>query len=826
MSNNQKLKNNQNKNFDYNTISRGDVNISNGTLNQFVLDFQGNKTRIVEAINKAKELKSRILLLPELVTCGYSCEDHFYEYETYMLSLDIIREICNHSTLTKNIMVVLGVPVIHEGVKYNTMFFISNNKINLIRPKKLLADDGNYREARWFTAWSKTELEEFPLKGFNEQNECDIGVGIVNCNGVKIAAEICEELWVPESMNIPLYLNNVDIILNSSGSHYELNKIVKRRNLINAATKRAGGAYCYSNLQGCDGARLYFDGGSMIGLNGKIIQEQTRFTLDEVMVTNTIISLDDISSYRLKGSSIQTQSSKVKAIPVINANINLKMSKSEINSYVSNIIILSNENNNLKSDKVILTNPELTPSKESIKKKKSVANQYFNSLTIGDDLVTDNEIVEISSAASCWLCDYLRRSGASGFMIPLSGGADSASVALLVYLMCEKIEVYLNNCVKLDIQQNIALFYKKFINVNQVLSAQEICKKILYSVYLPVKNKSTGETLDRSKNLAQGIGANWKNINISGLYEQAKEIMNKLFTDPEYTNLNENQGDKFQNKSSLESTIKNFRESKKNITYRKGSQNDTAISRIKNGEQTKSKNWTKKQGMAYSLADENVQARIRMVVNYLLSQIVTNGEGFTLTLGCSNSDEVLIGYYTKYDASSADLNPIGTLPKVYVNKILQYYSVKFSNNLIGQTLFDVWSAVPTAELQEQRVQNGQVVQAQSDEDEIGITYKEVFILGKIRNEGNGLIGMLKEALKNKYFRETYRNADGTVNKREIGYRVEKFYDRYIKNRNKTTILTPSVHLLPSPDDNRFDLRPFLYPMDRSVQFKYMDKLIS
>jgi NAD+ synthase (glutamine-hydrolysing) len=825
---NKSKKNNQNKNFDDNTISRGDVNISNCTLNQFVLDFEGNKNRIKLAINNAKKLNSTILLLPELVTSGYSCEDHFYEYETYMLSMDIIREICNDPNLTKDIMVVLGVPVIHEGVKYNTMFFISNNKINLIRPKKLLADDGNYREARWFTAWSKNELEKFPLKGFtNGQTECDIGVGIVNCNGVKIAAEICEELWVPESMNIPLYLNNVDIILNSSGSHFELNKIVKRRNLINAATKRSGGAYCYSNLQGCDGARLYFDGGSMIGLNGKIIQEQTRFTLDEVMVTNTIISLDDITSYRLKGSSIQTQSSKVKAIPVINANINLKMSKSELNSSMQNMNIQGNIiTNNLKSDKLILTNPELTPRKESIKQNKSVTNQYFNLLTIGDDLVTDNEIVEISNAASCWLCDYLRRSGASGFMIPLSGGADSASVALLVYLMCEKIEKYLNNCVALGIQNNIVWFYKKFINGTQVLSAQEICKKVLYSVYLPVKNKSTGETLDRSKNLAQGIGANWKNINISGLYEQAKEIMNKLFTEPEYSNSNVNQGTKFQNKTLLESTIKNFRESKKDLTYRKGTQNIEAISRTKNGEQTKSKNWTKKQGMAYSLADENVQARIRMVVNYLLSQIVTNGEGFTLTLGCSNSDEVLIGYYTKYDASSADLNPIGTLPKVYVNKILQYYAVKFSNNLIGQTLFDVWSAVPTAELQEQRVQNGKVVQAQSDEDEIGITYKEVFILGKIRNEGNGLIGMLKEALKNKYFRETYRNSDGTVNKREIGYRVEKFYDRYIKNRNKTTILTPSVHLLPSPDDNRFDLRPFLYPADRSVQFKYMDKLIS
>ena len=47
-------------------------------------------------------------------------------------------------------------------------------------------------------------------------------------------------------------------------------------------------------------------------------------------------------------------------------------------------------------------------------------------------------------------------------------------------------------------------------------------------------------------------------------------------------------------------------------------------------------------------------------------------------------------------------------------------------------------------------------------------------------------------------------------------KVEKFYHRYSINRNKATIVTPSVHLLPNPDDNRFDLRPFLYP-PREIQ---------
>ena len=45
-------------------------------------------------------------------------------------------------------------------MKY-TNIFIYNGRIVLIRPKMLLADDGNYREARWFTPWPINKFEEF-----------------------------------------------------------------------------------------------------------------------------------------------------------------------------------------------------------------------------------------------------------------------------------------------------------------------------------------------------------------------------------------------------------------------------------------------------------------------------------------------------------------------------------------------------------------------------------------------------------------------------------------------------------------------------------------
>lgn len=44
---------------------------------------------------------------------------------------------------------------------------------------------------------------------------------------------------------------------------------------------------------------------------------------------------------------------------------------------------------------------------------------------------------EIALGPACWLWDYLRRSGASGYLLPLSGGADSSCTAAIVGSMCQ-----------------------------------------------------------------------------------------------------------------------------------------------------------------------------------------------------------------------------------------------------------------------------------------------------------------------------------------------------------------------------------------------------
>ena len=60
-----------------------------------------------------------------------------------------------------------------------------------------------------------------------------------------------------------------------------------------------------------------------------------------------------------------------------------------------------------------------------------------------------------------------------------------------------------------------------------------------------------------------------------------------------------------------------------------------------------------------------------MVMAYFMAQLMpwaTDGDetvagGQLLVLGSANVDEALRGYYTKYDCSAADINPIGGINK-------------------------------------------------------------------------------------------------------------------------------------------------------------------
>jgi hypothetical protein len=62
--------------------------------------------------------------------------------------------------------------------------------------------------------------------------------------------------------------------------------------------------------------------------------------------------------------------------------------------------------------------------------------------------------------------------------------------------------------------------------------------------------------------------------------------------------------------------------------------------------------------------------------------------------------------------------------------------------------------------------------------------------------------------------------------REVGEKVKRFFFYYSVNRHKMCTITPAYHAEGySPDDNRFDLRQFLYNVRWPRQFSVIDLLV-
>ena len=149
---------------------------------------------------------------------------------------------------------------------------------------------------------------------------------------------------------------------------------------------------------------------------------------------------------------------------------------------------------------------------------------------------------------------------------------------------------------------------------------------------------------------------------------------------------------------------------------------------------------------------------------------------------------------TKYDCSSADINPIGSISKMDLKKFLEWNA---KQGIVSAK--QVLEARPTAELRP--LGEGQQIQ-QNDEDDMGLTYKELQEFGVLRK--NNLLGPF--SMFQKLLTEWH-----PMKAELVAEKVKRFFFFYAVNRHKQTTITPAYHAESySIDDNRFDLRQFLY----------------
>ena len=454
------------------------VTLATCSLNQWALDWEGNCQRIIESVRVAKAKGAKLRVGPELEVTGYGCLDHFLENDIFLHSWEMLARIVQDPDC-QDIIIDVGMPVRHRNVRYNCRVIVYNKKVLLVRPKMFLAQDGNYREMRYFTPWTRPRyVEDYYLESIvgdiTGQYKVPFGDAVISTLDTCIGAETCEELFTPQAPHIPMGLNGVEIFTNSSGSHHELRKLQTRTSLIIEATRQAGGIYLYSNQQGCDGDRLYYDGCAMIIVNGCLVAQGSQFSLNDVEVVTATVDLEDVRSYRCSPSrGFQAANQE----PYNRIELGMRLSP--------------------RSDDL---SPELTPSPE--------IPIFFHSPP-----------EEIALGPACWLWDYLRRSGAAGFFIPLSGGIDSCATSVIVFSMCRLVYKTLMSESTSELTRDQVLkdcrarCQEPEGSSWEPKSPQEICQRLFSTCFMGSMNSSK-DTRRRAKELSTAIGARHTNLDI------------------------------------------------------------------------------------------------------------------------------------------------------------------------------------------------------------------------------------------------------------------------------------------------------------------------
>ena len=422
-------------------------------LNQTPLDWDGNRDHVLAAIDQARAAGVSWLCLPELCLTGYGCEDAFHAPGTWARALEVLEEV---REATAGLLVSVGLPLMHEGAVYNAAAVLCDTQLVGIVAKQNLAGDGLHYEPRWFKPWPAGVVSSTDIGGA----QVPVGDLVLNVGGVKLGFEICEDAWVSDRPGGRLAERAVDVIFNPSASHFAFGKAGVREGLVENGSRAFGVAYVYSNLLGNEAGRAVYDGHTMIAVGGAVVAQGPRLSYDDVVVTPTGVDLDDLRSARARRVS-----------------------------YSPDVAAQAGE----------VAVPALPAPAAPLRASTADADEAWPFV----DDVKEESFTRVIALA---LYDYCRKSRSRGFVVSLSGGADSAAVCCLVRQMVERA-----------VAARDAAAVAKTLGVDlDKPTVDGLCRSLLTTAYQSTRN--SGEvTRNAARAVAETCGSTHHELDVDAL---------------------------------------------------------------------------------------------------------------------------------------------------------------------------------------------------------------------------------------------------------------------------------------------------------------------
>lgn len=437
------------------------IHVAAAVLNQTPLDWQHNTTNVRRAFQAARDQSVGVLCLPELCLTGYGCEDAFHAANTPQRAWKALQELLPE---TRGLVVSFGLPILHQNGLFNCAALAVDGKLIGLVAKRFLAGDGIHYEPRWFKAWPAGVRDEFTTPDGTIIPIGDIHFDVGN---VQIGFEICEDAWVANRPGAALALHGIDLILNPSASHFAFGKLEVRKRFVLEGSRAFGVSYVYANLLGNEAGRAIYDGGALIASGGKLIATGPRFSFADFQITTAVIDVDATRMSQARSASFK---------PDLAGNNNLRVS-------------------------VPFNWPAVLPEQKA---KAAMAAAPWET---GPHLKEE----EFLRAEALALFDYLRKSHSQGFVVSLSGGADSAAVSCLVSL---SLEMALN-------ELGVEAMRKKLAHVRQLPErpTPKALTAALHTTAYQATANSGEVTRSAARSIAEAIGANHLELNVEEIHQ-------------------------------------------------------------------------------------------------------------------------------------------------------------------------------------------------------------------------------------------------------------------------------------------------------------------
>ena len=279
----------------------GFIKVAAATPKIKVADPAYNTEEILKIIDETEKNGASILVFSELTISGYTCGDLFLQQPLLTECKNQLLRIVK-ATEKKDMLVVVGCPIVIKQKLYNCAVVISDGNILGIVPKTHLPNYSEFYELRHFASGEGLEEELWFGEEFGYVN---VAVNqLFQCKEIPelvIACEICEDLWVPLPPSTYHAMAGATVICNPSASVETTTKESYRRSLVSNQSARLLAAYIYADAgEGESTQDVVYSGHHLICENGSVLAEAKRFT-NEIIYAD--IDVQKLAAERRKMTS-------------------------------------------------------------------------------------------------------------------------------------------------------------------------------------------------------------------------------------------------------------------------------------------------------------------------------------------------------------------------------------------------------------------------------------------------------------------------------------------------------------------------------------------